>query len=110
MAAPTEYQWVITSTNYDSDPKHPRWLRFDGVDDYLSLPYMGLYADGACSVISATGTTISSASAYLLTEGSSSSNTPNYLFGRNTSSKITLSARNNANVHASMAQLYDYYV
>lgn len=37
MAAPTEYQWVITSTNYDSDPKHPRWLKFDGVDDYLTL-------------------------------------------------------------------------
>lgn len=53
MAAPTEYQWVITSTNYDSDPKHPRWLRFDGVDDYFNLPYMGLYANGSASVIAA---------------------------------------------------------
>jgi hypothetical protein len=40
MSAPTEYQWVITSTNYDSDPKFPRWLKFDGVDDYLNLPYL----------------------------------------------------------------------
>lgn len=51
MSAPTEYQWVITSTNYDSDPKFPRWLKFDGVDDYLNLPYMGLYANGSASVI-----------------------------------------------------------
>ena len=51
MAGPTEYQWVITSTNYDSDHKFPRWLRFDGVDDYLNLPYMGLYANGNASVV-----------------------------------------------------------
>lgn len=51
MAAPTEYQWVITSTNYDSDLRFPRWLRFDGIDDYLNLPYMGLYANGSASVI-----------------------------------------------------------
>ena len=93
------YQRVNTATDYDTDTRYfPKYLRFDGVDDYLSLPYMGLYAGGACSVISAIGTTIPSDSAYLLTEGSSSSNNPNYLFGRNTSSKITLSARNNASV------------
>ena len=52
MSRPTEYQWVITSTNYDADPaKFARWLRFDGVDDYLDLPYMGLYANGSASVV-----------------------------------------------------------
>ena len=52
MSRPTEYQWVITSTNYDADPaKFARWLRFDGVDDYLNLPYMGLYANGSASVV-----------------------------------------------------------
>lgn len=53
MSAPTEYQWVVTASNYDSDPKFPRFVRFDGVDDYLNLPYMGLYASGACSIVAA---------------------------------------------------------
>ena len=37
MSAPTEYQWVVTASNYDSDPKFPRFVRFDGIDDYLTL-------------------------------------------------------------------------
>ena len=28
-------------------------LQFDGIDDYLNLPYMGLYAGGACSMVAA---------------------------------------------------------
>lgn len=51
MSAPTEYQWVVTASNYDSDPKFPRFVRFDGVDDYLNLPYMGLYVAGSASVV-----------------------------------------------------------
>ena len=69
MAAPTEYQWVITSTNYDSDPKHPRWLKFDGVDDYLNLPYMGLYANGSASVVMAIARSKTGTIKYALTEG-----------------------------------------
>lgn len=42
MSAPTEYQWVVTASNYDSDPKFPRFVRFDGVDDYFNLPWMNL--------------------------------------------------------------------
>lgn len=43
MAGPTEYQWVITSTNYDTNPLFFKtFLRFDGVDDYLNLPWMNL--------------------------------------------------------------------
>lgn len=71
MAAPTEYQWVITSTNYDSDPKHPRWLRFDGVDDYLVLPYMGLYANGSASVVMSIARSKTGTVKYALTEGHS---------------------------------------
>lgn len=48
MSGPTNYQWVITSTNYDGTAA-PKSLRFDGIDDYLSLPYMGLYANGSAS-------------------------------------------------------------
>lgn len=48
------YQRVNTATDYDTDPRYfPKYLRFDGVDDYLNLPYMGLYANGSASVIAA---------------------------------------------------------
>jgi len=47
-----QYQRVTTSTDYDTDERYfPKYLRFDGVDDYLNLPYMGLYANGSASVV-----------------------------------------------------------
>ena len=79
MAAPTEYQWVITSTNYDSDPKHPRWLRFDGIDDYLNLPYMGLYAGGSASVVVARSMASSLANQSVISEGETSSTNSMYM-------------------------------
>ncbi len=46
------YQRVNTATNYDTNPRYfPKYLRFDGIDDYLNLPYMGLYAGGSASVV-----------------------------------------------------------
>ncbi len=46
------YQRVNTAMDYDTDPRYfPKYLRFDGVDDYLNLPYMGLYANGSASVV-----------------------------------------------------------
>ena len=46
------YQRVNTATDYDTDPRYfPKYLRFDGVDDYLNLPYMGLYVAGSASVV-----------------------------------------------------------
>lgn len=46
------YQRVTTATNYDTDERYfKKFLRFDGVDDYLVLPYMGLYAAGSASVV-----------------------------------------------------------
>ena len=46
----TTYQEITTATNYDS-VGWSRYVRFDGIDDYLNLPYMGLYANGSASVI-----------------------------------------------------------
>lgn len=48
------YQRVNTATDYDTDERYfKKYLRFDGVDDYLNLPYMGLYAAGSASVVAA---------------------------------------------------------
>lgn len=48
------YQRVNTATDYDTDERYfKKYLRFDGVDDYLNLPYMGLYAGGSASVVAA---------------------------------------------------------
>ncbi len=50
--ARTTYQRVNTDTDYDTDERYfPKYLRFDGVDDYLNLPYMGLYAGGSASAV-----------------------------------------------------------
>ncbi len=73
------YQRVNTSTDYDTDERYfPKYLRFDGVDDYLNLPYMGLYAGGACSIIAAQTAYIQADDAYLISECSNSSGTPQY--------------------------------
>lgn len=48
----TTYQKVNTSTDYDT-VGFKKYLKFDGIDDYLNLPYMGLYANGSASVIAA---------------------------------------------------------
>lgn len=47
-----QYQRVNTATDYDTDERYfKKYLRFDEVDDYLNLPYMGLYANGSASVV-----------------------------------------------------------
>ncbi len=71
------YQRVNTSTDYDTDERYfPKYLRFDGVDDYLNLPYMGLYAAGSASVVA--GASVVSASGDILSETNSATNTPFY--------------------------------
>lgn len=82
MAGPTEYQWVITSTNYDSDPKFPRWLRFDGVDDYLNLPFMNLYGGGAASIIAARDAVSQATDTYIISERSTTNANPKYFPSR----------------------------
>ena len=44
MSGPTNYQWVITSTNYDGTAA-PKYLLFDGIDD--ALLYDSPYATAA---------------------------------------------------------------
>ncbi len=78
MSAPTEYQWVVTASNYDSDPKFPRFVRFDGVDDYLNLPYMGLYANGSASVVMARSDLRVSSGCVYFGESNSTVDTPVY--------------------------------
>ena len=83
MSRPTEYQWVITSTNYDADPaKFARWLRFDGIDDYMNLPYMGLYAGGGMSIIAARNAVSQSTDTYIISERSTTDADPKYFPSR----------------------------
>ena len=46
----TTYQEITTAISYDS-VGWSRYVRFDGIDDYLNPPYMGLYVNGSASVI-----------------------------------------------------------
>jgi len=50
MSGPTSYQRVTTPTDYDASVGS-YYLKYDGIDDYMNLPYMGLYASGAASVV-----------------------------------------------------------
>ncbi len=71
------YQRVNTATDYDTDPRYfPKYLRFDGIDDYLNLPYMGLYAGGSASVVA--GVAVASAAGDILSETNSANTTPLY--------------------------------
>lgn len=64
----TRYQRVNTATDYDT-AGFPRYLKFDGVDDYLSLPYMGLYANGSASCLTASALLRQTTNACTLSEG-----------------------------------------
>lgn len=74
------YQRVNTATDYDTDERYfKKYLRFDGVDDYLNLPYMGLYAAGSASVVVARDEVLHSIAKYMLSERSTTSTTPYYI-------------------------------
>lgn len=84
------YQRVNTATDYDTDERYfPKYLRFDGVDDYLNLPYMGLYAAGSASVVSAISNVVTSAG-YILGEGNSADNDTRYGLQKIEENKNTL--------------------
>ena len=76
------YQRVNTATDYDTDQRYfPKYLRFDGVDDYLNLPYMGLYANGSASVVVARDEKSShTVETYTVSERSSVAIAPYYIF------------------------------
>lgn len=74
-----QYQRVTTSTDYDTDERYfPKYLKFDGVDDYLDLPYMGLYANGSASVVCAGAFIKTGSETSILSERSTSTTSPAY--------------------------------
>ena len=77
------YQRVNTATDYDTNPLFfPKYLRFDGVDDYLNLPYVGLYAGGEMSIIAARNAVSQSTDTYIISERSTTDADPKYFPSR----------------------------
>lgn len=76
---PGPYQRVNTSTDYDTDERYfPKYLRFDGVDDYLNLPYMGLYANGSASVVAGVYLRPKAITQYIIGETTSTASSSRY--------------------------------
>ena len=77
------YQRVNTATDYDTDERYfPKYLSFDGVDDYLKLPYMGLYAGGAASIACARDAVSQATDTYIISERSTTDADPKYFPSR----------------------------
>lgn len=92
-AAAGQYQRVTTATDYDVSA-HYYYLRFDGVDDYLNLPYMGLYAAGSASVVAGASFIPSSAEYTVLGERSNTASGPAYrLAMKGPSNQLTTQVR-----------------
>ncbi len=73
------YQRVNTATDYDTDERYfPAYLRFDGVDDYLNLQYMRLYAGGEMSIIAARNAVSQATNTYIISERSTTDADPKY--------------------------------
>lgn len=81
------YQRVNTATDYDTDERYfPKYLSFDGVDDYLNLPYMGLYAGGSASIITGRDALSQATDTYIISERSTTDVNPKYYPSRQLSS------------------------
>ena len=57
-------------------------LSFDGIDDYLNLPYIGLYAGGACSIVAAIDSQNQTTNAALISERNLTVATQQYIPSR----------------------------
>ena len=57
-------------------------LSFDGIDDYLDIPHLGLYAGGACSIVAAIDSQNQTTNAALISERNSAVATPQYIPSR----------------------------
>ena len=77
----SNYQMVNTSTDYDT-VGFKKYLKFDGVDDYLNLPYMGLYDNGAASIVAARDALSQATDTYVISERSTSNVNPKYFPSR----------------------------
>lgn len=89
------YQRVNTSTDYDTNPAFfPKYLKFDGVDDYLNFPYMGLYANGSASVVASLMLVPSTSEYTLVAERSTANSWPAYrLAMKGASNQLTSQVR-----------------
>lgn len=75
------YQRVNTATDYDT-VGFKKYLKFDGVDDFLNLPYLGLYANGSASIVAARDALSQANDSYVLSERSASNVNPKYFPSR----------------------------
>ena len=75
------YQRVNTATDYDT-VGFKKYIKFDGVDDYLNIPYMGLYANGSASIVAARDALSQTADTYVISERSTSNVNPKYFPSR----------------------------
>ena len=57
-------------------------LSFDGIDDYLNIPYLGLYAAGTCSIVAAIDSQYQTTNAALISERNSAVATQQYIPSR----------------------------
>ena len=79
----TPYQRVNTSTDYDINPAFfPKYLKFDGIDDYLNLPFMNLYGGGVASIIAARDAVSQATDTYIISERSTTNANPKYFPSR----------------------------
>lgn len=77
------YQTSNTTTDYDTNPAFfPKYLKFDGVDDYLNLPFMNLYGGGAASIIAARNAASQVTDTYIISERSITDADPKYFPSR----------------------------
>lgn len=61
-------------------------LSFDGIDDYLNIPYLGLYAAGTCSIVAAIDSQYQTTNAALISERNSTVATQQYIPSRRVAS------------------------
>ncbi len=80
------YQRVNTSTDYDTDERYfPKYLQFSSavaIDDFLNLPYMGLYNGGAASIVCARDAIPQATDTYIISERSTTDADPKYFPSR----------------------------
>lgn len=87
------YQRVNTATDYDTDERYfKKYLRFDGVDDYLNLPFMSLYAGGEMSIIAARNAVSQATDTYIISERSTTDADPKYFPSRQLASAGNMDA------------------
>ena len=75
------YQRVNTATDYDT-VGFKKYIKFDGVDDYLNLPYMGLYLNGSAAIVAARDALSQATDTYVISERSTSNVNPKYFPSR----------------------------